>query len=264
VIVEKPNAIALPLQPRTLELRDVRFAYPKGTRVLDSLTARIEPGQTVAFVGASGAGKSTLLNLLPRFYDPAEGSITLDGIDIRDVSLRDLRHHVALVLQEPVMLPTTIADNIAYGRADATREQIATAARMAGAAKFIDRMPDGYDSAVAEGGANLSGGQRQRIAIARALLTEAPLVVMDEPTSALDALHERLITRTLNALKGQRTIILVSHRLSTVINADQIFLMDAGRIVEAGTHDQLILRGGLYAEMANEQLTKSEPLKRAA
>jgi ATP-binding cassette, subfamily B, bacterial len=159
-----------------------------------------------------------------------------------------------LVLQESVVLPTKIADNIAYGRPDATREQIIAAARMAGAAEFIERLPEGYDTPLVEGGANLSGGQRQRLSIARALLTEAPFIVLDEPTSALDPLHERLVTEALDSIKGQRTIILVSHRLSTVINADQIFVMNGGRVVESGTHKQLLVLGGLYARMAGQQM----------
>jgi ATP-binding cassette subfamily B protein len=256
IIADKPGAIALPVRPRTLELSDLHFAYSTGTSVLAGLSVKIMPGQTVAFVGSSGVGKSTLLNLLPRFYDPTSGSITLDGIDARDVRLKDLRQHVALVLQESVMLPTSIADNIAYGRPGATREQITAAAQLAGAAEFIDRQPDGYDTLLFEGGANLSGGQRQRISIARAVLTEAPFVVLDEPTSALDPLHERRVTEALDSLKGKRTIILVSHRLSTVINCDQIFVMDNGRIVEAGTHKQLLLGNGLYARMADQQLQK--------
>jgi ATP-binding cassette subfamily B protein len=194
-----------------------------------------------------------LLNLLPRFYDPASGSITFDGIDARDIRLKDLRKHVALVLQDSVILPTTIADNIAYGCPGATRAQIAAAAQMAGAAEFIVRQPKGYDTPVAEGGANLSGGQRQRIAIARALLTESPFVILDEPTSALDPLHERVVGEALDSLKGQRTIILVSHRLSTVVNADQIFVMHNGQVVEAGTHPSLVARGGQYAAMVRQQ-----------
>jgi ABC-type multidrug transport system fused ATPase/permease subunit len=171
---------------------------------------------------------------------------------------------VALVLQESVILPTTIAENIAYGRTSATKEQVREAARMAGAADFIEALPDRYDTQIAEGGANLSGGQRQRISIARALLTEAPFVVLDEPTSALDPHHESLIARALRGLKGQRTVIIVSHRLGVVADCDQIFVMDGGRIVEHGTHHELIARGGHYLEMARHQLPIDEELSQAA
>jgi subfamily B ATP-binding cassette protein MsbA len=170
------------------------------------------------------------------------------------VRLKDLRRHVALVLQESVILPTTIAENIAYGRPDATREQIREAARTAGAAEFIEQLPEGYDTKIAEGGVNLSGGQRQRISIARALMTEAPFVVLDEPTSALDPHHEQLVTEALRTIKGTRTVVLVSHRLSTVADCDQIFVMDAGRIVERGTHEELLARRGVYYRMARQQL----------
>jgi ABC-type multidrug transport system fused ATPase/permease subunit len=218
----------------------------------------------VAFVGSSGVGKSTLLNLLPRFYDPTGGAMMLDGIDARNVRVRDLRKHVALVLQESVILPTTIAENIAYGRPDATVQQIRAAAKLAGAADFIERLPEGYSTHIAEGGQNLSGGQRQRISIARALLTEAPFVILDEPTSALDPQHELLVTRSLSEMKGQRTIILVSHRLSTVLQADQIFVMDGGRIVERGTHEQLLAHRGIYYNMALHQLQLAPDSLRAA
>ncbi|HEX8912243.1 MAG TPA: ABC transporter ATP-binding protein [Humisphaera sp.] len=258
-IREKPGAVSLPRKPRTLELENVGFGYAEGRPVLRDVSVRIEPGEMVAFVGASGAGKSTLLNLIPRFYDPSAGRMLLDGVDARDVKLKDLRRHVALVLQESVILPTSVAENIAYGRPGATREQIVEAARLAGAASFIEALPDGYDTVVNEGGANLSGGQRQRISIARALLTEAPIIVLDEPTSALDPLHERLITETLASLKGKRTIVVVSHRLSTVTGCDQIFVMDGGRVVEQGTHNELVGLGRQYHAMAVHQLQLDPP-----
>jgi ABC-type multidrug transport system fused ATPase/permease subunit len=257
-IADAPNALPLPRQPRVLELDGVGFRYDERP-VLNDVTVRIEPGQMVAFVGSSGVGKSTLLNLLPRFYDPCAGAVRLDGIDARQVRVKDLRRHVALVLQESVILPTTVAENIAYGRPHATREQVRDAARLAGAAEFIDALPHGYDTRVAEGGANLSGGQRQRISIARALLTEAPFVVLDEPTSALDPHHEQVVTDALRALKGSRTIVIVSHRLSTVVACDQIFVMEHGRVVERGTHAQLLALRGAYYEMARHQFQLDEP-----
>jgi ABC-type multidrug transport system fused ATPase/permease subunit len=257
-ICNAPNAKPLPKQPRVLELDHVSFRYNENAPVLNNVSVRITPGQMVAFVGSSGVGKSTLLNLLPRFYDPIAGAIRMDGADIRDVKLGDLRKHVALVLQESVILPTTIAENIAYGFPKATHEQIREAARLAGAAEFIEALPEGYQTKVAEGGQNLSGGQRQRISIARALLTEAPFVVLDEPTSALDPHHEQVVTDALRKLKGQRTIVIVSHRLSTVVACDQIFVMDQGRVVEHGTHAELLMRRGAYYEMARHQFQLEE------
>jgi ABC-type multidrug transport system fused ATPase/permease subunit len=242
-----------------LKLDNVSFAYREGDPVLRNIEAEIKPGQMVAFVGSSGVGKTTLLNLLPRFYDPTSGALLLDDVDIRKVKVKDLRAHVALVLQENLILPTTVAENISYGRPAASVAQIAQAAQLAGASAFIEKLPQGYETVVNESGANLSGGQRQRIGIARAILTEAPIMVFDEPTSALDAHHEAMITQTLRELKQQRTIVVVSHRLSTVMDCDQIFVMDEGRIVERGTHDELIGMGGVYAAMARQQLRIEEP-----
>jgi ATP-binding cassette, subfamily B, bacterial len=261
IIKDAPNAIHLPRQPRALELDDVVFRYRENANVLDGVTCHVPPGQMVAFVGSSGVGKTTLLNLVPRFYDPVGGAIKLDGHDLREVKVADVRRHVALVLQENVVLPTSVRENIAYGRPDATDAQIKQAAELAGAATFIDALPAKYDEQISESGSNLSGGQRQRISIARALLTEAPVIIMDEPTSALDPQHEQLIIETLKAIKGKRTLVLVSHRLSTVADCDQIFVMDAGKIVERGTHDQLVKQRGLYWRMARHQLKlEDEPV----
>jgi subfamily B ATP-binding cassette protein MsbA len=257
-IKDAPGATSLPRQPRTLSFEKAGFEYRAGQPVLIDINVSIAPGEMVAFVGSSGVGKTTLLNLLPRFYDPTSGSMNLDGRDARSIKIADLRKHIALVLQESVILPTTVAENIAYGRPDATDAQIRHAAELSGAISFIDKLPNKYDEQVSESGGNLSGGQRQRIAIARALLTEAPILVLDEPTSALDPQHEQMITQTLQNLKKQRTIILVSHRLSTVADCDQIFVMSEGRIVERGTHQGLIARRGLYFEMAKHQMKLQE------
>jgi ATP-binding cassette subfamily B protein len=184
-----------------------------------------------------------------RFYDATAGALRLDDIDFRAIRIADLRRHMALVGQDPLLLPASVSDNIAYGRPGARRDEILEAAEMAGAASFIEALPQGYDTLIAEGGQNLSGGQRQRIAIARALLTEAPFLILDEPTSALDPQHEQRLIATLRRLKGRRTIILVTHRLESVTDCDQVFVMDGGRIVERGTHGELVARAGAYARM---------------
>jgi ATP-binding cassette subfamily B protein len=254
VIKDAPDAISLPKQSRAIEFRNVDFEYLPGKPILRDVSASIAPGRMVAFVGPSGVGKSTILSLLPRFYDVAGGSISLDGHDVRKVKIVDLRKHVAIVLQENPLLPATVAENIAYGVPGATDAQIRTAAELSEADRFIDLLPEGFQTVLNENATNISGGQRQRLAIARALITEAPILILDEPTSALDPQNEQLITHTLGKLKGLRTIIIVSHRLSTVADCDEIFVMDDGRIVERGTHDALIAARGRYYQMARHQL----------
>ena len=232
-----PGAVGRPLlevKPRTLGMEGVHFEYAQGVPVLRGVSATILPGEMVAFIGASGAGKSTLLGLLPRFFDPTAGAVTLDGEDLRALRLEDVRRHVTLVPQENALLPTTIAENLSYGRPGASGVQIREAARLAGAAAFIEQMPEGYETGVTEGGQNLSGGQRQRIAIARALLTEAPVLVLDEPTSALDPASEQVVLETLRGLKGVRTLILVTHRRESVADCDRVYELEGGKIVWAG------------------------------
>lgn len=244
------DCISLPVQPRAITFENLSFQYEGRSQVLHNLSLRIEAGEMVAFVGASGGGKSTLLNLLPRFYDPGSGTLRLDGYDAKQIRLRDLRSHIALVLQESMILPTTIAENIAYGRPSASPEEIREAAELSGAAEFIDALPHGLETEIRESGVNLSGGQRQRIAIARALLTRAPILVLDEPSSALDPLHEHRLRETLQRIKGTRTIVLVSHRMNTVIDCDRIYVIDSGRIIESGTHVDLLRRGGAYRDLS--------------
>ena len=247
-VVDSSAARWISSKPRTLTLERVSFDYGSGKQILTDVSATIRPRQMVAFVGASGAGKSTLLSLMLRFYDPTSGALRLDGVDFRNVRLEALRAHFALVAQDSLVLPATIAENLAYGRQNATRADIERAAEDAGAAEFIHPLPDGYETVLAEGGANLSGGQRQRIAIARALLSDAPFLVLDEPTSALDPEQERRLIETLHRLKGSRTIILVTHRLELVVDCDCIFVMSKGQIVERGAHDALISSGGAFSK----------------
>ncbi|PVE21170.1 sugar ABC transporter [Microvirga sp. KLBC 81] len=248
-ITEDSRAASLPISSRTLMLDRVGFAYRPGHPILHNLCVEIRPGEMVAFVGPSGTGKSTLLALMLRLYDPTAGAVRLDGVDLRAARLRDARAHMALVAQDSLMLPASIAANIAYGRPGASRYEIERAAELAGAAAFIEGLPEGYETILTEGGQNLSGGQRQRLAIARALLTRAPFLILDEPTSALDPHHEQLLLETLRFLKGGRTIVLVTHRLESVVGCDQVFVMDAGCIVERGTHHELLGRNGHYARM---------------
>ena len=231
-IRETPDAQRLPVRPRALHLEHVGFSYGAGSPVLVDVSAEVRPGEMVAFIGPSGTGKSTLLALMLRFYDPTAGALRLDDIDFRSARLADLRGHMAFVGQDNLILPTTVRENIAYGRSGASRAEIAKAAHLAGAAGFIEALPDGYGSLLSEGGQNLSGGQRQRIAIARALLSDAPILILDEPTSALDAEHERHLIETLRALKRHRTIILVTHRLESVEACDRVYVMGNGRILE--------------------------------
>jgi ABC-type multidrug transport system fused ATPase/permease subunit len=257
-IKDSPDAISMEVEPRTLEFDHVSFSYGDGPPVLKELSVIVRPGEMVAFVGPSGVGKSSLLGLLPRFYDPVSGKILLGDHDTRKIKLRDLRKHIALVLQDALILPTSVAENIGYGKPDATPAQIRQAAELSGAHDFIESLPQKYDTILNESGNNLSGGQRQRLSIARALATEAPILVLDEPTSALDPQNEQMITETLGALKRHRTMIVVSHRLSTVADCDRIYVMEAGRIIEQGTHEELIAKGGAYYRMARHQMKLGE------
>jgi subfamily B ATP-binding cassette protein MsbA len=236
-----------------VRFENVRFAYEPGEPALAGVSLEAGPGQTVALVGPSGGGKSTILNLIPRFYDVGKGRITLDGQDIRDITLTSLRAQIALVTQEPFLFDDTIRANIAYSRPDASEEEIQAAAEAAAAHEFIQQIPRGYDAQVGEAGARLSGGQRQRIAIARAFLKDAPLLLLDEATSALDTESEAKVQQALERLMRGRTTLLIAHRLSTVRRADVIYVIDKGRVVETGTHDTLALEGGLYARLAKSQ-----------
>jgi subfamily B ATP-binding cassette protein MsbA len=243
---------ALPAGPATVEFDNVSFAYGAAPTLTDvSLTVR--PGETAALVGPSGGGKSTLLSLLPRFYDATSGRVRINGVDVRELSLADLRSRIALVTQEPFLFDDTIAANIAYGRDGASQAEIEAAARAAAAHDFITALPDGYQTRAGEGGMRLSGGQRQRIAIARAFLKDAPILLLDEATSALDTESEALVQAALERLMQGRATLMIAHRLSTVRNADRIHVLDAGRVVEQGAHAALVKKGGLYARLARQQ-----------
>ncbi len=259
-----PSKPRLPRRPRELSFEHVAFGYDPAKPVLHGVSAHISPGQMVAFVGSSGAGKSTLLNLIGRAYDPTAGRVLLDGMDVRDFRLADVRRHIAVVSQDCQVMPATVAANIAFGRTAATVEDVRAAAELAGAHEFIDRLPMGYDTPVTEGGQNLSGGQRQRLAVARAVLSDAPILVLDEPTSALDPEHTRGVIDALHGLRRHRTVVLVTHHLASVAGCDQIFVMDHGRLVERGTHAELLARGGLYANMVDAEAggLAVEPTKR--
>jgi subfamily B ATP-binding cassette protein MsbA len=238
-----------------IRFEDVRFGYsPEARPALDGVSFEARPGQTVAIVGRSGSGKSTLLSLLPRFYDPTSGAVKLDGFDVRDYRLADLRRQIALVDQNVVLFNASVADNIAYGVRDQVSDaQIADAARAAYAWEFIAQLPSGLDTPLGQNGVTLSGGQRQRIAIARALLRNAPILILDEATSSLDTESERYIQQALETLVQGRTTLVIAHRLSTVQRADMIVVMQDGRVVESGRHDALLARQGLYATLHQMQ-----------
>ena len=248
-VVDSPGAIAISSAHGAIGFQAVSFGYTADRYVLREIDLRIEPNQIVGLAGGTGAGKSTLLSLVPRFYDPTKGSITLDGRNIRQITKKTLRAQIAIVLQDTLLFSTTVRENIAYGRPDATEEEIIEAARRAQADEFIREMPQGYDSLVGERGGHLSVGQRQRIGIARAFLKNAPILLLDEPTSALDPATESAIMETIKELMRGRTTLIATHRLGTIHNLDQIIVLDHGRIVEQGPGPELIARAGVYAKL---------------
>ena len=257
-----PGAKRAPRFQGKIEFEHVRFAYNGNGAVLEDLTFDIKPGQMVALVGPTGAGKTTIVSLLPRFYEINGGTIRIDGTDIRRLKQKSVREQISFVLQETLLFRATVAQNIAYGKPQATHEEIVRAARLANADEFIDRMPEGYETMIGERGVTLSGGQRQRITIARAIIRDSPILILDEPSAGLDAESEKLVFDALDKLMEGKTSIVIAHRLATVRRADKIFVIDGGRVVEQGTHEELLRQSGLYARLYELQFRGEEEEQR--
>lgn len=257
-VVEAPQPVPVHRAAGRIEFENVCFSYDGKTPVLKGISFVVEPGETLALVGPTGVGKTTVASLIPRFYDPTSGRILLDGVDLRELKLRDLRRNISMVLQDTFLFNGTVLENIMYGVDHATPEQVEQAARIANAHDFITQLPDGYNTRIGERGFRLSGGQKQRLSIARAVLKDAPILILDEATSAVDVETERQIQEALEKLMQGKTAIVIAHRLSTIRNADKIAVLDAGRIVEMGTHADLMARGGLYRRFVERQFAAAQ------
>jgi ATP-binding cassette subfamily B protein len=255
---DKPGAIPLAESRGEVVFENVGFAYREGLQILRDVTFYAKPGQRIALIGPTGSGKSTVTNLIPRFYEATEGRVLVDGQDVRDLQMKSLRQHIGIVLQDPFLFSQTIAQNIAYGRAEASMEEIIAAAKAARVHDFTVGFPDGYETRVGERGVTLSGGQKQRIAIARALLTDPRILILDDSTSSVDTETEHLIQEALNILMEGRTTFIIAQRLLTLKNADYILVLDKGEIVERGTHDSLLVQDGLYRQIYDLQLRDQE------
>jgi ATP-binding cassette subfamily B protein len=252
-VKEREKAVKLDRARGSVRATGVEFAYPGRQHTLSGITFDAKPGERVAIVGHTGAGKSTLMSLLIRFYDPSGGRVEIDGVDLRDLQLRSLREQISVVLQDPLLFSGTIGENIRYGRLEAAQEEIEAAARAANAHDFIAALPEGYETELGEGGSHISGGERQRISVARAFLKDAPILILDEPTSSIDSRTEGVILDSLDDLMEGRTSFIVAHRLSTVRHADQILVLDKGRVVERGTHEELLRAGNVYRQLHEAQ-----------
>jgi ABC-type multidrug transport system fused ATPase/permease subunit len=247
--VDSPNAIDATNVAGDIRFEGVGFDYPDGTKVLHDIDFTAKPGEMVALVGLTGAGKTTLVSLIPRFYNTTAGRVLIDGVDVRNYRIRSLREKIAIVLQDPVLFQGTIADNLRYGRLEASAEEIEQAARAAHAHEFISHLAKGYDAEIAEAGGSLSGGERQRLSVARAIIKNAPILILDEPTSSLDAISEEIVFAALRRLRAGRTTLVIAHRLSTVRDADCILVLDGGQIVAKGRHEDLLESSQLYRRM---------------
>jgi ATP-binding cassette subfamily B protein len=257
---DEPGARRAPAFKGDVEFEDVDFSYDPASPLLKKMSFHIAQGQVAALVGPTGAGKSTILSLIPRFYDPVSGVVKIDGVDVRRYKQKSIRQQISFVLQDTVLFHATIWQNIAYGKPDATREQILKAAELANAHEFIEKMPEGYDTMVGERGVTLSGGQKQRIAIARAVIRNTPILMLDEPSSGLDAASEKLVFEALDRMMEGKTSIVIAHRLATIRRADVIFVVKDGTIAEQGTHDELLKLGGIYAELYEIQFRREEEI----
>ena len=255
---EKPRAGEMPKSSGRVRFNDVSFSYDGRTPALQNIDIDAQPGKVVALVGAPGSGKSTLVNLLPRFYDVTSGSITVDGVDIRETTLKSLRQNIGMVQQDVFLFTASLRDNIAYGREDATMDEIVAAARVAQLDDYIQGLEEGYDTEIGERGSTLSGGQRQRMSIARAVLLDPPVLILDDSTASVDANTEDKIRTAMEAVMKDRTTFVIAHRLSTVHKADEIIVLDRGRIAERGTHEELLARGGAYRRIYELQLRPQE------
>jgi ABC-type multidrug transport system fused ATPase/permease subunit len=252
-VTDRPGAAELPASQGHIHFENVSFRYLEEAPVLEDISFEIKPGQTLALVGPTGVGKTTIINLVARFYDPQTGRITIDGHDLRDLTQNSLRNQISMVLQDTFLFNGTIADNIAYAKTSASREDVEKAAKTAGVYADIMEMPDRFDTEIGERGIRLSGGQKQRLSIARAVLRDSPLLILDEATASVDMKTETQIQNAIAEMKGQRTIIAIAHRLSTIRSADMILVLKEGRIVQRGTHEELVQEAGVYRDLYQAQ-----------
>jgi ABC-type multidrug transport system fused ATPase/permease subunit len=253
-VTDAPDAIDAPVIRGEMIFDQVTFRYGTGDQILHAINFKMAPGEMVALVGPSGAGKTSIANLICRFYDPIQGRVTVDGFDLRDIKLASLRRQVAVVLQDSFLFNNTVSENLLYGKPDATADELITAAKTANAYDFIVKLPEGFDTELGERGVKLSGGQKQRLALARAILADPKILILDEATSSVDAEAEFLIQQALERVLKGRTALVIAHRLSTIRNADKILVLDSGSIVEAGSHLELMQRGGLYSRLYQRQM----------